>query len=221
MAAPLRAPGASAGILERMHRTLALLTLACAIPASAQLIEGPGAPPAHKQGPPKQIAPATSKMETLDPLEFLLGTWSAKTDNVGTAAGKVLGLYTFHKDLDGHAIQRNSTSDSCTGPASYDCNHHDILTIFADANALPSIHKAMVFALYLDNEGHAIYYAVSSPAPNTALFLSQGPPSLPTYRLTYKLDTSGPEPVMTGTFEVAPPGSQEFHIYQQWTGTKQ
>jgi len=26
---------------------------------------------------------------------------------------------------------------------------------------------------------------------------------------------------MTGTFEVAPPGSQEFHIYQQWTGTKQ
>ena len=160
-------------------------------------------------------------METLDPLSFLLGTWSAKTDDTGTAGGKVIGLYTFRKDLDGHALQRSSSSDSCTGPETYDCNHHDTLTIFPDANALPSEHKAMVFALYLDNEGHAIYYVVSSPKPNTALFLSQGPPTLPTFRLTYTLDNKGPEPIMTGKFEMAPPGSQEFHVYQQWTGIKQ
>jgi hypothetical protein len=209
-----------------MHRTLAVLVLACALPMSAQLLDGPPVkPPAHKAPSPgiakPKVAPAVSKMETLDPLSFLLGTWSAHTVVNGTAEAKVTDLYTFHKDLDGHAIQRSSTSDTCSGPAGFDCDHHDILTIFPAANALPSEHKAMVFALYLDNEGHAIYYTVSAPGPTTALFLSQGPRSLPIFRLTYRLDTTGPEPVMNGKFEIAPPGTENFHTYLQWTGTKQ
>jgi hypothetical protein len=209
-----------------MQRLLSVLTLACAIPASAQLLSGPGAPgapPPHKAAPTQKpkITQGISRMETLDPLSFLLGTWSARSVVNGSASATVTGLYTFRKDLDGHAIQRTSTADSCNGSAPDDCNHHDMLTIFPDANALPSEHKAMVFALYLDNEGHAIYYTVSAPGPTTAVFLSQGPPSLPTFRLTYRLDTSGPEPTMTGKFEMAASGTEQFHVYQQWIGTKQ
>jgi hypothetical protein len=224
-AVPFRA-SAGAAILSIMQRLLAMLLLACAMPASAQLLNGPGAPgapPPHKAAPARKpkITQGTSHMETLEPLNFLLGTWSAKATENATANAKVIGLYTFHKDLDGHAIQRSSTADTCSGPTSDDCNHHDVLTIFPDANALPSEHKAMVFALYLDNEGHAIYYMVNSPEPNTAVFQSQGPPTVPVFRLTYHLDTSGTEPTMSGKFEVAAPGTEQFHVYQQWTGTRQ
>jgi hypothetical protein len=223
-AVPFRA-SASADILRDMQRLLALLTFAFAIPASAQLLSGPGspgAPPVHRPAQKPKITQGTSQMENLDPLNFLLGTWSATTVDTGTGdGGKRAGWYTFRKDLDGHAIQRRSTLDKCPVPASDACNHHDILTIFPDANALPSDHKALVFALYLDNEGHAIYYLVRSPEPNTAVFQSQGPTTVPVFRLTYRLDTSGPEPTMTGRFEMAPPGTESFHTYQQWTGTKQ
>jgi len=161
-------------------------------------------------------------METLDPIKFLLGTWSAKTTEAGSAGAKVLGTYNFRLDLGGHAMQRTSSADSCKGQQDYDCNHQDQLTIFVDAGALASEHgyKPMVFALYLDSEGHAIYYFVSSPKPNVAQFLSQGPPDKPTFRLTYTLTGSGADAVMNGKFEVAPPGSKEFKPYLEWSGTK-
>jgi hypothetical protein len=207
-----------------MRKILATLALACALPVSAQMLDTPPPkPPRQPVVPPKpKITPATSSMETMDPVKFLLGTWMAKTTPAGSAEAKVIGTYTFSLDLGGHVMQRTTSSDVCTGPASYDCHHQDQLSLFVDPTALSAEKgfKPMVFALYLDSEGHVIYYAVNSPKPNTALFLSQGPPDKPTFRLTYTLSGSGADAIMTGKFEVAPPGSKEFKLYLEWSGQK-
>jgi len=207
-----------------MRKILTLLTLACALPISAQFLDTPPPKPPHQAVAPAKpkIAPATSGMETMDPIQFLLGTWMAKTTPAGSAEAKVIGTYTFSLDLAGHVMQRTTSADVCTAPRSFDCHHQDQLSIFVDPTALDTEKgfKPMVFALYLDSEGHVIYYAVTSPKPNTALFLSQGPPDKPTFRLTYTLTGSGADAVMTGKFEVATPGSKEFKTYLEWSGQK-
>ena len=181
--------------------SLALLLAACASAQTSQLPTVPADP--------------------LSPLDFLLGTWSAKTNApAGTAGAQASGAYTFVRDLNGHALQRTSSADSCKGPATFNCQHHDQLTIFADPNGLAA-HHATLFALYLDNEGHAIYYTITTPDPHTAIFNSQGPPSIPKFRLTYHLEGAGAAAIMSGKFQMAAPGSDDFHSYLEWSGTKQ
>ena len=164
------------------------------------------------QAPP---APAADPLQALD---FLVGTWSATTGAGGAAGARVIGKSTFRRDLGGHALQRTGSLDACTGPQTFDCQHHDQLTIFPDAS---SPHGSGLYALYLDNEGHVIYYTVSTPAPHTAIFLSQGPPSAPHFRLSYRLEGSGPTAVLAGKFEGSAPGTTDFHSYLEWSGSPQ
>ncbi len=162
-------------------------------------------------------APASSAPDPLAPLSFLLGTWSAKTTSGGAADSS--GTYAFHLDLNGHAIDRTSSADSCKGPATFDCTHHDRLTLFSDPNALAAHHTSLL-AFYMDSEGHVIYYTIALPDPHTAVFSSQGPPSAPKFRLIYHLEGEGPGAVMTGKFQFAPPGSDDYHSYLEWSGTR-
>lgn len=185
-----------------MLRLAAIALCASSIIAAAQ---APATPPAS---------------DPLAPMNFLLGTWSAESSPNGTAGAHASGTYTFRRDLNGHALQRTSSADTCKGPASFDCQHHDELTIFADSNGAAA-HGATLFALYLDSEGHVIYYTVTTPDPHTVILLSQGRPDAPHFRLTYHLEGDGPKAVMTGKFQFAPPGSTDFHSYLEWSGTKQ
>lgn len=165
-------------------------------------------------------APSSPAPDSLAPLSFLLGTWSAKTTSAGAAAADSSGTYTFHLDLNGHAIDRTSSADTCKGPGTFDCAHHDRLTLFSDPNALAA-HHASLLAFYMDSEGHVIYYTIALPDPHTAVFSSQGPPSAPKFRLIYHLEGEGPKAIMIGKFQFAPPGSDDFHSYLEWSGTKQ
>lgn len=180
-----------------------LILLALALSSAILTAQTPAAPP-----------------DPLAPLDFLLGTWSA-TDNgpAGSAGTQSTGTYTFRRDLNGHALQRTSSSDSCKAPASFDCAHHDQLTIFADPNALAA-HKSSMLALYLDSEGHVIYYTISTPDPHTAIFNSQSAPSQPRFRLVYHLEGDGVTALMIGKFQIAPPGSGDFHSYLEWSGPR-
>ena len=162
--------------------------------------------------------PAFASADPLQPLDFLLGTWSAKTGAAGSAAATVAGTYTFRRDLAGHVLQRTSAADTCRGPQGFDCNHHDKLTIFTDPN---SPQGQSVYALYLDSEGHTIHYAVSTPDAHTVVFTSLGPAAAPHFRLTYTLAGWGPAAVMSGRFEGAAPGASDFHPYLVWSGTRQ
>jgi hypothetical protein len=167
-----------------------------------------------------QSPASTPATDPLAPLDFLLGTWSAKTDSAaGSASAQATGAYTFRRDLNGHALVRSLSADDCKGPADFDCSHQDQLTIFADSNAL-AMHKAALLALYLDSEGHVIYYTISTPDAHTAIFNSQGLPSLPKFRLIYHLEGDGPKAVLSGKFQTAAPGSGDFRSYLEWSGPK-
>jgi hypothetical protein len=162
-------------------------------------------------------APPTA--DPLAPLDFLLGTWSAKT-TAGTADAQSTGIYTFRRDIAGHALQRISSADTCKGPKDFNCAHNDQLTIFSDTHGL-AVHNASLFALYLDSEGHVIYYTITTPDPHTAIFLSQSPSGAPHFRLIYHLEGDGPKAIMTGKFQMAAPGSDDFHSYLEWSGPHQ
>jgi hypothetical protein len=184
-------------------RQLALAFILCAAPLAAQ------------------TSASSAPADPLAPLNFLLGTWSAKTDTSASSAGaQSSGAYTFRRDLNGHALVRLSSAAACNGPADFDCAHHDQLTIFADPNALAA-HKSSLLALYLDNEGHVIYYTLSTPDAHTAIFNSQNAPSQPKFRLVYHLDGDGPKAILSGKFQMAAPGSADFHSYLEWSGPKQ
>jgi hypothetical protein len=165
--------------------------------------------------------PSPASNDPLAPLDFLIGTWAAKTDTAASSAGaQGTGVYTFRRDLNGHALVRSGAYDNCKGPADFDCAHRDQLTIFADPNAM-AMHKSSLLALYLDSEGHVIYYTISSPDPHTAIFNSQSLSSSPKFRLIYHLEGDGPKAIMSGKFQMASPGSEDFHSYLEWSGPKQ
>ena len=141
-------------------------------------------------------------------LNFLQGTWQAKTGEGSTA--KVTGSYTFAKELSGHLLARHSTVAGCTGPKAFDCEHGDLLYIFEERPRQP------LKAIYFDNEGHVIHYTLSTPDETTAIFLSEPGPG-PTFRLVYHLDHT----TMSGKFQMQMPGQNDWKSYLEWSGEKQ
>ncbi len=142
-------------------------------------------------------------------LSFLEGTWDAKAQ--GAAGATASGRYTFQRELGGHILARHSTSDpNCKGPASFDCEHGDLLYVFQDAPGQP------LKAIYFDNEGHVIHYDVATPTPSSVIFLSEKSQG-PQFRLIYELNSA----VMTGKFQMQMPGQSDWHSYLEWSGAKQ
>ena len=71
-------------------------------------------------------------------------------------------------------------------------------------------------AIYFDNEGHVIHFDVSTPKPNSVVFLSDPAQPGPQYRLSYELV----EGVMSGKFELKMPGQPDFTSYLEWSGKR-
>lgn len=140
-------------------------------------------------------------------LAFLQGNWEATTkDNGGV---HVVGTYSFKPELGGHVFGRHVTSlTACKGPDTFDCEHSDLLYVFAERPGQP------LKAIYFDNEGHVIHYDVSAPNTTTAVFLSDPSVPGPQFRLTYELKDS----VMSGRFQMHLPGQTEWKSYLEWSG---
>jgi uncharacterized protein YaiE (UPF0345 family) len=142
-------------------------------------------------------------------LEFLKGTWEAKTTENG--AVKAAGSYSFGAELGDHVLARHSTTSAgCQAPSSYDCEHGDLLYVYQDAPGLP------LKAIYFDNEGHVIHYDVTTPKPGTAIFLSEASHPGPQFRLVYERNAT----VMSGKFQVKMPGQGDWKSYLEWSGAK-
>ena len=156
-------------------------------------------------------AQAPSNAAVADPfqsLSFLEGTWDANVQN--NAAIKVAGGYSFGRELGGHVLARHGTNDpKCKAPASFDCAHSDLLYVFQEAPGSP------LKADYFDNEGHVIHYNVSTPAPTSVFFVSAPGPG-PQFRLSYELAAG----VLTGRFQVRPPGRADWYTYLEWSGSR-
>lgn len=141
-------------------------------------------------------------------LRFLEGTWLASAKGADGAA--VSGIYTFRTELAGHVMARHSSNDpGCKGPATFDCEHGDLLYVFEEA-------PGQLKAIYIDNEGHVIHYFVSTPAAGQAIFLSEPGPG-PRFRLVYERKDA----VMSGKFQMQLPGQSEWASYLEWSGARQ
>lgn len=156
-----------------------------------------------------QDARAPSPADPWQPLRFLIGTWEAKTEG-GSAGAAGSGTYTFQLELRDHVLVRHSSAAGCKGPADFDCEHGDILYVYREGPGQP------YRAIYFDNEGHVIRYLVTTPAPGTAIFLSDPSQPGPGYRLTYEIRQSA----MHGKFQLRMPGQTEFRSYLEWSGEK-
>ena len=185
-----------------LSAALALLT-ACAV--SAQTSTQPPAP-ASAQTPAKSPA----KADSWAGIRFLLGSWEAKTTG-GVAQAQVSASYSFRLELRDHVLARHSRSGSCSAPDDFDCQHSDLLYVY------PASSGAALEAIYLDNEGHIIHYAVSAPKPGTVVFLSDPAQPGPQYRLSYTFLAG----VMSGQFEMKMPSQTEFTSYLEWNGKRQ
>jgi hypothetical protein len=142
-------------------------------------------------------------------LAFLEGTWDAHTQ-AGSAGAQGNGTYAFESELKHHVLVRRSGSAACKGPANFDCEHSDLLYIYQETENQP------LKAIYFDNEGHVIHYAVSTPDSSTAMFISEASPSGPQFRLVYELK----DHVMWGRFQTRLPGQVEWKSYLEWSGAK-
>jgi len=153
---------------------------------------------------------AQPQVSPFQQLSFLLGTWEAKTVNTpDVTAG---GSYTFQLELNSHILARHSFSNTatCKAPADFNCEHGDLLYIYADAPGQPPR------AIYFDNEGHVIHYTVTAPSPTSAEFLSDSAQPGPQFRLLYELKDT----VMSGKFQIRMPGQQDWHSYLEWAGSR-
>jgi hypothetical protein len=164
--------------------------------------------PAAPAAPVAPVAPVTAADPFLA-LAFLEGTWDARAQgDQGVAAS---GTYTFARELGGHVLARHSTGDAgCKGPASFDCEHRDLLLVYQDAAGQP------LKAIYFDNEGHVIHYDVATPGASTAAFLSDPAQPGPRFRLIYQLQGG----VMSGKFQMRLPGQADWKSYLEWSGKR-
>lgn len=142
-------------------------------------------------------------------LRFLVGTWEAKTTG-GNAQAQGTGTYSFGLELKDHVLARHSGYEACKGPEDFNCQHGDLLYIYADGP------EQGLRAIYFDNEGHVIHYSVALPKPGTAVLLSDPARPGPQFRLTYEL--SGDQ--MAGKFQMKMPGQADFASYLEWSGRR-
>jgi hypothetical protein len=134
---------------------------------------------------------------------FLLGDWVGEGEG---QPGRGLGGFSLVPDLQGKVLVRRSQSvyPAASGrPAS---THDDLMVIFRQDGGTP------VRASYFDSEGHVILYSVSvTPDKQSLIFISDNPPSMPQFRLTY---AKGKSETVSIKFEIAPPGKLgEFKTY--------
>ena len=132
------------------------------------------------------------------PVRFLAGEWKGEGDG---QAGQSSGVATFRFELEGKALVRRSYADMAAANGRPAAHHEDLMTVFSEGGQLR--------AIYFDNEGHVIRYAVTAN-PEGVIFTSEAAPG-PCFRLSYLRKS---ETIVNVRFEIAPPNAPEaFKIY--------
>ena len=137
-------------------------------------------------------------------LQWLVGRWIG----AGGGAEQGQGGFSFLPEAGGTVLVRKNFADYPAQGGKPAAHHDDLMVIYRDGPALR--------ATYWDSEGQSIHYAVSSPAPGEAVFVSEDP-SGPRFRLSYRQTPAG----LQGRFEIAPPPARDqFHDYLTWTASR-
>jgi hypothetical protein len=138
------------------------------------------------------------------PLRFLVGTWQGE-DGKGTPGTASRGSFTLAEDLGGKVLVRRNFAEYPAQGGKPAFRHDDLMTVYAEGGQLK--------ALYVDNEGHVIHYAVAKAGDGVVL-QSDGPG--PRFRNTFL--PKGADQVLI-RFEIAPPG-KDFTPYIEATAKR-
>jgi len=157
---------------------------------------------------PQAGAAAAPLPRPLEPLRFLVGDWPATG---GGAPGEASGGFAFESRLQDRVLVRTNHADYPAAAGRPASRHEDLMILYAsDAGAIR--------ADYYDSEGHVIRYTGEVPAPNHLTLVSEASDHAPRFRLSYSLGEDG---VLSGRFEVAPPGKPDaFAPYLSWTAKR-
>ena len=135
-----------------------------------------------------------------DAWRFLLGEW------VGTGGGKPGlggGDLSFQFDLQEQVLVRRNRVGFPATPERPAFTHDDLTIIYPDTTG-------SMRAVYFDNEGHVIQYAVTINA-DAIMMISDPDPSTPRFRTSY---WKGENETVCTRFEIALPGKpDDFSIY--------
>ncbi len=142
-----------------------------------------------------------------DAWKFLLGEWVGEG---GGQPGQGGGEMTFEFDLQQQVLLRRNHMDFIATPEHPAFAHDDLTIIYPDS-------AGNMRAIYFDNEGHTIPYAVTS-TENAIVLVSDPEPSAPRFRTTYLKGENG---TVITRFEIAPPGNPEgFAVYVKGTAKR-
>ena len=146
-----------------------------------------------------QSAPANEGERAWQALRPLAGEW-AGTGGGGEPGEVSASGISFKYDLKGHVLVRKSFT-AFRATASRPAFQHDDLTVIYPGDGGPPR------AIYFDDEGHRIEYAVTASADGKKIeCLSAAAPGGPLFRLTYEF-TSPDE--LKIRFDIAPPGQTD------------
>jgi hypothetical protein len=135
-----------------------------------------------------------------DPWQFLLGEWVGEG---GGAPGQGGGSMTFDFELQKQVLLRKNHMDFTATPERPAFAHDDLTIIFPNP-------AGVLRAIYFDNEGHVIPYAVT-PTEDAIILVSDPEPSAPRFRTTY---LKGEDGTVITRFEIAPAGNSDgYAIY--------
>jgi len=144
-------------------------------------------------------APAKKLGPELEPLGFLVGTWTAGQGQVVDTVGAAAGRSAFSIEAGGGALLRRDHT-SLKGPNGKRAGRLDqVMLIYPEGGGLR--------ADYSDG-GHVIHYASAEVTPGRSVVFRSAPqPDTPSFRLTY---AAAPGDVLTVKFEMAAPGGADF-----------
>ena len=134
------------------------------------------------------------------PLQFLLGAWTTDQPSTG-ARPQGTGKFSFSPDLQGKVLVRKSYAEYPPENGKPAYRHDDLMIVYHGS-------EDHLRAIYFDNEGHTIEYAVRA-IENGVVFESVGSAGEADYRLTY-INAGADRAKLK--FEIAPPG-KSFATY--------
>lgn len=137
--------------------------------------------------------------EDWGPAQFLIGQW---TGEGGGQPGQGGGAFSFTPDVQGKVLVRRSYAEYPASDGKPAYRHEDLTVVYRDETSRE------LRAIYFDNEDHVIRYSVKA-WEGGVVFVSDGLPSAPRYRLTY---TGTGKDRLKIKFEVAAP-NRDFTTY--------
>jgi hypothetical protein len=149
--------------------------------------------------------------QSINPWEkwnYLIGEWVGEHNGL---PGQGEGKFSFHSDLDGKILVRNSRTVFPATEKSAAFIHDDLLIIYKGAGNGPQE------AIYFDNEGHTIKYKVSF-TDKSIMLTSDIAANETRFRFTY---TAIDAKTVNASFEMASPQApDDFKMYLSGKATK-